>query len=77
MITPTKYSNLKNNALVQGSRIISLLKKRPYFVDDLYEKLNKDNSIDLRLYYECLTFLFVVDLIYAEEHYIYLKRDLM
>jgi hypothetical protein len=77
MITPTKYSNLKNNALVQGSQIINLLKKRPFYVDDLFGELSKQNSTDLSQYYECLTFLFAMDLIYAEKHYIYLKRDMI
>jgi hypothetical protein len=77
MITPTKYSNLKNNAMVLGSYIIKLLKKRPYYVDDLFQELTKESSVDLGQFYECLTFLFVFDLIYAEKHYIYLKRDMI
>lgn len=73
MITPTKYSNLKNNALVLGSQVIKLLKNRPYYVDDLFKELRKENSVDFDQYYESLIFLFAFDLIQAEEHYIYLK----
>jgi hypothetical protein len=66
MLFPTKHENLNNNLLVIGAEIISLLRKQPYNVEELYQMLKKEKGINLDQYFNCLTFLWLADILIQE-----------
>jgi len=74
MIIPSKYDNINKNILVIGYKVIKELKKQPYNIDKLYQKLKKEINISLDLFYDVLTFLWLAEIIEKEKYQIFLKR---
>jgi len=74
MIIPSKYDNINKNILVVGYKVIKELKKQPYNIDRLYQKLKKEINISLELFYDVLTFLWLAEIIEKEKYQIFLKR---
>jgi len=74
MIIPSKYDNINKNILVIGYKVIKELKKQPYNIDRLYQKLKKEINISLELFYDVLTFLWLAEIIEKEKYQIFLKR---
>ena len=74
MLIPTKYENLNNNCFVIGSEIISIIKKNSSSVDNCFFELQKTRKIDLEKYFECLLFLYMVDILELKDNYIFLRR---
>jgi hypothetical protein len=74
MLIPTKYENLNKNLLVLGSEIILRLKKKPLNIEDLYQTLKKEINISLDQFYNCLTFLWLADILILENSRLYLKK---
>jgi hypothetical protein len=66
MLFPTKHENLNNNLLVIGAEVIALLRKKPYNVEELYQMLKKEKGINLDQYFNCLTFLWLADILIQE-----------
>jgi len=79
MLIPNKYENINDNLLVIGSNLISLLKKNPYNIEDLFKFVNKErekkllHQINLDQYFNALTFLWLADLIVLNEFQIILS----
>lgn len=66
MLLPTKHENLNRNLLVTGADIISQLKKRPHHLEELYQLLKKEKGINLEQYFNCLTFLWLGEILTLE-----------
>ena len=75
MLIPTKYENLNKNLLVIGAEVISRLKKRSYNVEELYQILKKEKGINLEQYYNCLTFLWLGDILILERFRLILEKE--
>ncbi|MCK4762444.1 MAG: hypothetical protein KAW12_09625 [Candidatus Aminicenantes bacterium] len=74
MLIPSKYENLDKNLLVIGSGVIAKLKKKPYNVEDLFQVLKKEKGLNLDQYFNCLTFLWLSDILIEENFKLYLKK---
>lgn len=66
MLIPTKYENLNKNLLVSGADIISHLKKKPYNIEVLFQCMKKEKGMNLNQYFNCLTFLWLADILVLE-----------
>ncbi|MBI5662348.1 MAG: hypothetical protein HZC46_09395 [Ignavibacterium album] len=81
MLIPNKYENIDDNLLVLGAKVISLLKQKPYVIEDLFLQLNKEKGtkkgklINLDQYFNALTFLWLADLILYENFIISINRN--
>lgn len=73
MLIPTKHEMLKNNTLVIGANLITILKKNTYNIETLFQKIKKQNDISIDLFYNTLLFLWLSELIELEEDFIILK----
>jgi len=67
MLIPTKYENLNKNLLVAGADIISHLQKKPYNIEELFQLLKKEKGMNLNQYFNCLTFLWLADILVLED----------
>lgn len=74
MIIPTKHENLNNNTIVVGADVLSLLKKRSYNIEDLFQEIKRIKAVSLENFYNTLLFLWLVELIELEEFYIKIKK---
>lgn len=74
MLLPTKYEKLNINLMVIGAKVIGLLRKKKYTIEDLYQVLRKENQINLERFYNTLSFLWVTDVIGSDNFYIFLKK---
>ena len=63
MLLPTKYEDINSNLLVIGADVIESLKKRPYNIEDLFQRLKKYSGVNLEQYFNVLTFLWLADII--------------
>lgn len=66
MLIPTKYENLNKNLLVAGADVISHLKKKSYNIEELFQLLKKERGMNLNQYFNCLTFLWLADILALE-----------
>lgn len=79
MLIPNKHENINNNLLVIGGLLLSLLKKNPYNIEDLFKLANKEREkknlkqINLEQYFNALTFLWLSELIELNEFHIVIK----
>lgn len=74
MLIPTKYENLNRNLLVIGAEVIAKLKKRTYNVEELFQIMKKENGINLDQYFNCLTFLWMADILIIENFRLTINR---
>ncbi len=63
MLIPSKYEDINSNLLVIGAYVIESLKKRPYNIEDLFQRLKKYLGVNLEQYFNVLTFLWLADII--------------
>lgn len=77
MIIPTKYENIKENALVIGAHIISFLRNSDLTLLEIHLQLKKYKKLELDYSYlvDILTFLYIADVIELENNNIKLKND--
>ena len=75
MLTPTKYENINRNLLVMGAEAIAFLKKKPYNLEALYQKLNMEMGISIEQYFDTLTFLWISGILLLDDFQLNLKRD--
>jgi len=61
MIIPTKHQNLNLNPMVLGADILFLLRKQNLTLEELYQSLRKTINLDLDLFYDTLTYLWLID----------------
>ena len=66
MLIPTKYENLNKNLLVAGADVISHLREKTYNIEELYQLLKKEKGMNLNQYFNCLTFLWLADILILE-----------
>jgi len=74
MLIPSKHERLEKNLLVIGGDIISILKKKPYNLENLFQELKKIKSININQYYNAITFLWLSEIIQIDEYNIALKK---
>jgi hypothetical protein len=74
MLIPSKYENLQQNLLVIGSDVIAILKRRPYDIESLYQELKSRRSINLDQFYNCLTFLWLSEVVNYQGFQVSLKE---
>ncbi len=67
MLTPTKHQDLNNNVLVIGAEILFLVKKKDYTIEELFQKSKINLKINLELYFDVLTFLWLIGSIAINE----------
>ena len=77
MILPNKYENIKTNALVVGSKIVSyLLNVQEASIIDIQIFLKKHKcEISYQKLFDILTFLFIADVLDFNNNLIYIKND--
>lgn len=81
MLIPSKYENINDNLLVIGSNLVSLLKKRPFNIEDLFKAVNKEreskglHQINLDQYFNALTFLWLAEFITLNEFQIFINLN--
>lgn len=65
MVLPAKYEKLRDNSLIIGAHIITILKEEDSTLLDLHIKLNKRKKIELDLMQltDTLTFLYLSGII--------------
>ncbi len=82
MLIPNKYENINDNLLVIGSNLVSLLKRRPFNIEDLFKFINKEreeknlHQINLDQYFNALTFLWLADIITLNEFQIFININI-
>lgn len=59
MIIPNKYEDLNKNTLVVGSLVLKKLKVKPYNIEDLYREIRQDSGINIEVFFNCITFLWL------------------
>jgi hypothetical protein len=74
MLIPTKYEDINTNLLVIGAEVIAKLKRKPQNAEDLFQILKKEKEINLEQYYNCLTFLWLSDILEINKFQISLKK---
>lgn len=74
MLIPTKHENLSTNTIVVGSDLLSLLKKKSYNIEDLFQEIKSIKSISLEQYHNTLLFLWLAELIELEGFYIKINK---
>lgn len=81
MLIPSKYENINDNLLVIGSNIVSLLKRHPFNIEDLFKSVNKErdsknlHQINLDQYFNALTFLWLAEIITLNEFQIFINLN--
>lgn len=73
MLIPSKHEKLDNNVLVLGSDLLSLLKRRGYNIESLWQDAKHTKSLNIDQYYSTLTFLWLSGLIELRQHQVILK----
>lgn len=75
MLIPSKYEDISTNLLIIGSYIITSLNSKNYNVEELYQKLIKDHSVNLDQYFNALTFLWLAEIITVDSIIISLVKN--
>ena len=77
MIIPTKYENIKENPLIVGCHIISILKSNALPLLDIHLQLKKYKKLELdyNTLVDTLTFLYLSEAIEIDNNIIRLKND--
>lgn len=63
MLLPTKHQDLNNNILVIGADILHLLKHEKYTLEEMFQRTNVECNISLEVYFDTLTFLWLINAI--------------
>lgn len=74
MLFPSKHEKLNRNLLVIGSDVLSLLKRRSYNVETLFQDVKQLKSIGLDQYYNAITFLWLSGLIDLKQHQVIARK---
>lgn len=71
MILPTKHQNLNKSPLIIGAEILSVLKKNDLTVEALFQKMRSKFDISLELFFDSITFLWLLNSINIENQIIF------
>lgn len=63
MLLPSKYENLNYNYLVLGAHTLRYIKNGTDNIEELFQILKTNHKIDLDMFFDILTFLWLADLI--------------
>lgn len=74
MLIPRKHENIRNNILVLGSEIITILQKRPRDVETLFRLTSDRVSMNLDQFYNTLVFLWLTDLVELDSGRIFIRH---
>lgn len=74
MLLPTKYENLNYNILILGAHTIRYIKKGTNNIEDLFQKLKDNHNVDLDLFFDIITFLWLADIIIYKNYSITLNK---
>jgi len=61
MIIPTKHQNIIYNPLVLGADILFILRHGELTIEELFQNLKKQINIDLDIFYDTLTYLWLIE----------------
>jgi len=75
MLIPTKHENLRNNSFVIGADIITILKRKPRNVEDLFQSLRRKKDVSLEKFYDVLTLLWITGYIRVYNEQINLNNN--
>jgi hypothetical protein len=74
MLIPTKYENLNYNILILGAHAIRYIKNGVNNIEELFQKLKEKQNIDLDLFFDVITFLWLADIIIYKNYSITLNK---
>jgi hypothetical protein len=75
MLKPTKYENINYNILVLGAHTIRKIKRGGNNIEDLFQQMKTDFNIDLDLFLDIITFLWLADIIIYKNYSITLNKQ--
>ena len=61
MIIPTKHENLEKNPMVLGADILFFLRNSDLTIEELYQKLKTEKNVNLDVFYDTVTFLWIIE----------------
>ena len=73
MLLPTKYEDLNYNVLVLGAHTIRYIKKGTNNIEELFAKIKLEHKVDLDLFFDIITFLWLADIIIYKNYSITLR----
>lgn len=76
MLIPSKYENINKNLLVLGAKIIQILKKSPYNIEVLFQKIKEESEISVEQYFDAITFLWLSDILITDNFQVSLNKGL-
>lgn len=74
MLLPSKYENLNFNYLVLGAHTLRYIKNGTDNIEELFQILKTNHKIDLDMFFDILTFLWLADLIVYKNFSITLNK---
>lgn len=75
MLIPSKHERLEKNLLVIGADILSCLKKQKIWnIESLFQHLKETKKINLRQFYNCMTFLWLSEMIEVDKVIVLLRN---
>ena len=74
MLLPTKYDNLNFNILILGAHTIRYIKNGKHNIEELFQVLKEEHKIDLDLFFDILTFLWLAEIIVYKNFSITLSK---
>lgn len=75
MLKPTKYENVNYNILVLGAHTIRKIKNGSNNIEELFQQMKNDHNIDLDLFYDIITFLWLAEIIIYKNYSITLNKQ--
>lgn len=75
MLLPTKYENLNFNILVLGAHTIRYIKNGKTNIEELFSVLKLKHNVDLDLFFDVITFLWLADIIIYKNYSITLRGE--
>ena len=74
MLLPTKYENLNYSILILGAHTIRYIKKGTNNIEGLFQKLKEEHNVDLDLFFDIITFLWLADIIIYKNYSITINK---
>lgn len=75
MLIPTKLDNLNYNPMILGAHVIRFVKKKDRSFDETFKHISKQFNIDLDLFFNVLTFLWLLEIIDYSNNKIYYRGN--
>lgn len=75
MLKPTKYENVNYNILVLGAHTIRKIKNGSNNIEELFQQMKNDHNIDLDLFFDIITFLWLAEIIIYKNYSITLNKQ--